>query len=911
MCWRAFCVHFVAYCDSYLSAWPMFDRYTVDLMRMHEPAPRGLIPAERMGPGPTHAGTADTKGCVSGFETGSALDRLTKAAIDDDGAGLGPETFGGGRASQPPMPIDPARATALLENAVAGMHFATARMSGLSAHSTENTATAAAEPRRDRGMDSLRERARAMEMLDERPGVDSLPPSRKGRRSRQRTSILSGLKVKGGLLKKMGALCSTSGACGAVADGDVRGLVWDERDEEEFLGEDTCQQDPSTEGKGQGAVARFLQRASHRALNGSSAGGNEGAARIGGGAASRRVARQRSGVHGELSLQAVKSRGSVFRQDSDGIGDNMSFAGFPQDLEEVVQGQELSDYSEDELTEDEDQLARAIADFVAERPHEINLRLGQVVVVLTQHESGWWEGCLASGEGRTGWFPSNHIQLLPRSSLHKKKKEKPATHCAPEVTGAEGEFLPGLDYREASWADDDHAARVDPDKIDWRQSSWAALPRALKEQELHTYDASAAAGGEDGEAAVASQTSASDDNNDETMVKDEECATAQVSTGEVTGGGWLQRDLFLKTEASMDSAFKDLTTDPSTSHVKDPMSPSAFDHAVEESMTDGVWRVQVTDVSGDVCTDDEALTEIRDAANAPASVSCVPPILASDPGQSGCVHASVPSCSPRVDIGLGDACWNSRNGLCERSLASVSSETSRDGGAEDATARDDEGVLLEWASGRLREWLVSIDLEMYAEGFQLRSISGSDMAALLHVSHDTADGILIEWGITNKYHRRRVLRKLRSAFNPIPTPEGGGGPVLEMWRAGNALPSQNQIVPKMPNKGHESQQVEESLRPRAAGALSSASVPASSASSSATPGSCDQPGEQMAAIHNAQAGVACCLCEEAAVTHSCQQCEGVLCSHCAESHVRMKRAFKEHTVIALTSRIDGHTFGRP
>ncbi|MGB1605542.1 MAG: hypothetical protein ACPIOQ_73100, partial [Promethearchaeia archaeon] len=60
-----------------------------------------------------------------------------------------------------------------------------------------------------------------------------------------------------------------------------------------------------------------------------------------------------------------------------------------------------------------------------------------------------------------------------------------------------------------------------------------------------------------------------------------------------------------------------------------------------------------------------------------------------------------------------------------------------------------------------------------------------------------------------------------------------------------------------------------------------------------------------------QAGVACCLCEEAAVTHSCQQCEGVLCSHCAESHVRMKRAFKEHTVIALTSRIDGHTFGRP
>ena len=35
---------------------------------------------------------------------------------------------------------------------------------------------------------------------------------------------------------------------------------------------------------------------------------------------------------------------------------------------------------------------RAVADFVATMPHELSLRHGQVLRILSRHQSGWWEG---------------------------------------------------------------------------------------------------------------------------------------------------------------------------------------------------------------------------------------------------------------------------------------------------------------------------------------------------------------------------------------------------------------------------------------------------------------------------------------------------------------------------------------
>jgi len=45
------------------------------------------------------------------------------------------------------------------------------------------------------------------------------------------------------------------------------------------------------------------------------------------------------------------------------------------------------------------------------------------------------------------------------------------------------------------------------------------------------------------------------------------------------------------------------------------------------------------------------------------------------------------------------------------------------------------------------------------------------MAALLHMPGDVADSQIAEWGILNKYHRRRILRKLSAAFRPAPSGE--------------------------------------------------------------------------------------------------------------------------------------------
>ena len=45
------------------------------------------------------------------------------------------------------------------------------------------------------------------------------------------------------------------------------------------------------------------------------------------------------------------------------------------------------------------------------------------------------------------------------------------------------------------------------------------------------------------------------------------------------------------------------------------------------------------------------------------------------------------------------------------------------------------------------------------------------MAALLHMPREVADSQIAEWGILNKYHRRRILRKLSAAFRPAPCGE--------------------------------------------------------------------------------------------------------------------------------------------
>ncbi len=660
-------------------------RYTIQLMRLHPPAgPASAARSPGQAPAlmPARQDSEVPGRASAGLESMASL----QGVFERPAGGLGTNAH------------DAARATVLLENAVAGMHHATARMSGKSdgpsalSVGTESKHTAGGG--KERGLEALRERAREKDLLEERSGQMGV----KGRRRRERTGLMSGLKMKGGLFRKMGALCSSAGACGAVDDTDVRvrDWVWNEEDEEEFL------RDENFESRGsprKGAVARFLKRATTDR-------GKPGGSGVGA---------KSEGVEREMSVKAVKSRGSVFRQESDGIGE-MSFAGFPAEGGGQI---ELSDYSEEGDSEENEELARAIADFPAERPHEIDLRVGQVVVVLTRHESGWWEGCLASGEGRTGWFPSNHVHILPRAPRTKRKKESLAQLPASvpvlgtSATEDPASFMPGLDYREASWADDAHDKRLNADNIDYKEASWAAFPRPVEEDDMQFIQAHQAPCPADEDS----------DNTYDDESKDGEDIDKGGRDGEL---GWLQQDLFVHTSASSETL--PVLAAGSLRGSARGVGWGTELTAVEEGEANGVWRccpplvclyclfseivtvhlsnsVQVSDVSGNI------------------DVDCSPNDLSNQDAKG---RGSSEIGKAIETGGVGFPGGGSLREFSRSSMASISSAHSvRSGSVEDEDVKEDETILHEWGQGRLYEWMVSIDLELYAEALQIRSINGN------------------------------------------------------------------------------------------------------------------------------------------------------------------------------------------
>ncbi|KND03422.1 uncharacterized protein SPPG_08888 [Spizellomyces punctatus DAOM BR117] len=51
-------------------------------------------------------------------------------------------------------------------------------------------------------------------------------------------------------------------------------------------------------------------------------------------------------------------------------------------------------------------VVRALYDYTGAEESSLTFRKGNVIQVLTQLESGWWDG-LCNGE--RGWFPSNYV----------------------------------------------------------------------------------------------------------------------------------------------------------------------------------------------------------------------------------------------------------------------------------------------------------------------------------------------------------------------------------------------------------------------------------------------------------------------------------------------------------------------
>lgn len=53
----------------------------------------------------------------------------------------------------------------------------------------------------------------------------------------------------------------------------------------------------------------------------------------------------------------------------------------------------------------------AVYTFGAREPNEISFDLGDTVFVMAKHNDDWWEGMNQQGE--QGFFPANHVMLLP------------------------------------------------------------------------------------------------------------------------------------------------------------------------------------------------------------------------------------------------------------------------------------------------------------------------------------------------------------------------------------------------------------------------------------------------------------------------------------------------------------------
>jgi len=55
---------------------------------------------------------------------------------------------------------------------------------------------------------------------------------------------------------------------------------------------------------------------------------------------------------------------------------------------------------------------RALYDYDADDRTSLSFRQGDIIQVITQLESGWWDGVI---NGVRGWFPSNYCDVFPRS----------------------------------------------------------------------------------------------------------------------------------------------------------------------------------------------------------------------------------------------------------------------------------------------------------------------------------------------------------------------------------------------------------------------------------------------------------------------------------------------------------------
>jgi son of sevenless len=67
---------------------------------------------------------------------------------------------------------------------------------------------------------------------------------------------------------------------------------------------------------------------------------------------------------------------------------------------------------------------RALYDYEADDRTSLSFHEGDVIQVITQLESGWWDGVI---NGVRGWFPSNYCQILPGAENAMEERQQGET----------------------------------------------------------------------------------------------------------------------------------------------------------------------------------------------------------------------------------------------------------------------------------------------------------------------------------------------------------------------------------------------------------------------------------------------------------------------------------------------------
>lgn len=125
---------------------------------------------------------------------------------------------------------------------------------------------------------------------------------------------------------------------------------------------------------------------------------------------------------------------------------------------------------------------RALYDYEADDRTSLSFHEGDVIQVITQLESGWWDGVI---NGVRGWFPSNYCQVVtgPEDVIDGRL---PADHEVEEEEPEEEEY-------EEDYEEDDSDAEATELPLDGRNNSIKAkadfwIPQATSDGRLYYFN---------------------------------------------------------------------------------------------------------------------------------------------------------------------------------------------------------------------------------------------------------------------------------------------------------------------------------------------------------------------------------------------------------------------------------------